>query len=351
VRVMRRRMVRVVPLGLLALVAALIVVYVATRVVASPPRPDRPVLIASGDWEPFVGPDLPDGGPVARLVTEVLARQGYAAQVSFTTWPLALQRSQEGTVVGAFPFVGSAERREDYLLSAPLLDFDYVLFVDRRTASSVRDAADLSGLRVAHISGYDYWPELDAAVDGYQEYPSKEAAFAALVDDEVDVVPEGLLSGRAVLASPTFPGDEAAVTPLDPTLDPAFGSTEALHLMLPRSADNAAFLRQFDGHLADVRADELYASLVASVSGEPDVVVELVTPDGRPPTLRDPASRERVQVLRGTRAVVTAWPAGYGAATTGAPDGRLRVKVLDGPNAGRVLQVAASDVSVLREEP
>ena len=178
---------------LLALVISAVLVLIGSRFASTPASPAQPILVASGDWEPFVGPDLPGGGPVAAVVTEVLQRQGYAPEVGFTTWPLALQRTEEQSVVATFPFVGTASRRADYLLSDPLLDFDYRLFVrrDDEVAAAISSAADLETLRVAHIAGYEYWAELVDAVPSFIEYASKEAAFDALASGEVDVVGDG----------------------------------------------------------------------------------------------------------------------------------------------------------------
>ncbi|WP_426246367.1 substrate-binding periplasmic protein [Nocardioides sp. LHG3406-4] len=334
----------------LLVLVAVVVTVVATRLSAGPARPAKPVLVASGDWEPFVGPDLPDGGPVTRLVTEVLQRMGYAPEIGFTSWPLALQRTADTVVLGTFPFVGSDERREDFLLSAPLLDVDYVLFVRTgERASEIDEPEDLRALDVAHVAGYDYWTELEAAVPQFVEYASKEAAFAALAAGDVDVVPEGLLSGNAVLASGDFVGDSNEIESLNVGDNPLRGSTESLHLMLAPTDENRRLLAEFDRLLAEVRDSEFYDGVVQQVEGETadeEVILQPWRPGGHV-VLRDGAGRY-VVTTTGTRARVLAWPAAF---TEGAPRPpreviRIQVKVLSGPLTGRILAVDARSLQL-----
>lgn len=341
---------------LLALVISAVLVLIGSRFASTPASPAQPILVASGDWEPFVGPDLPGGGPVAAVVTEVLQRQGYAPEVGFTTWPLALQRTEEQSVVATFPFVGTASRRADYLLSDPLLDFDYRLFVrrDDEVAAAISSAADLETLRVAHIAGYEYWAELVDAVPSFIEYASKEAAFDALASGEVDVVPEGSLSGEAVLAAPGFAGDAGDVVQLEADDNPLLGSTEALHVMLAPTDENRRILEAFNDALAEVKQTELYDGLVAGLGSDGSAGEELTLQPvaaGRLIVLRDPGERTYVAPA-GTRVRVLSWPPALseGVATLSRERIDVQVKVLSGPLLGRVLRVDVRSL-VLGEAP
>ena len=340
---------------LLALVISVVLVLIGSRFASTPASPAQPILVASGDWEPFVGPDLPGGGPVSQVVTEVLQRQGYAPQVSYTTWSLALQRTEKQSVVATFPFVGSASRRSDYLLSDPLLAFDYRLFVRRGddVAAAISTAADLQSLRVAHIAGYEYWAELVDAVPSFVEYASKEAAFEALAAGDVDVVPEGSLSGEAVLSAPGFGGDVGDVVQLEAGDNPLLGSTEALHVMLAPTDENRRILEGFNAALAEVKQTELYDGLVAGLeggSGGDELTLQPVT-EGQLIALSDAEGRTYVATT-GTRVRVLSWPPALVDGVASPPRGRIdvQVKVLSGPLLGRVLSVDVRSL-VLRDAP
>jgi polar amino acid transport system substrate-binding protein len=337
-----RRLGMLWPSLLLVLLVTVVLVFLVSRLTASPARPLKPIFVVSGDWQPFVGEDLPGGGPVARLVTEVLQRQGYAPGVAFTTWPLAQQRTDDRSVIGGFPFVGSEARRAEYLLSDPLVEFEYVLFV--RRGQQLTGADDLRALDVAHIDGYDYWPELEETVTDFVEYPSKEAAFAALASGEVDVVPEGRDSGAAVLSSRSFSGDSSAIVAVEPGDDPLLGSTETMHFMLARTEDNRRFLDEFNRMLAEVKRTDVYDDVMTSLeagSGADELTLQPVGATGLV-VLTDRSGRLLITPA-GTRVRVVTWPAAFTQGLDRLPTRPVRVvvKVLDGPARGRVMTVDA----------
>jgi ABC-type amino acid transport substrate-binding protein len=336
----------------LALTAVLVVGQLREPRAAAP----RPVLVASGSWAPFVGPDLPDGGPLVELVTEVLRSQGYSPEVGYTSWSLAERRARGGDAIGVFPLVGSAGRGEDLLRSDPLLDFEYVLFYDRsRPVPAVTAPADLGALRVGRIAGYDYWPELERAVPEFVEFPNSLDAFRALAAGEIDLLPEGLLSGNAVLADSALASDAQGFGHLDGPA-PLVRSTQGLYFMMPRTPEAPALLRDFNTGLADFRTTDAYEAIVAGltdgtaaervslVPAGTDGLVELLEADGTPALLTP----------RGTRARVLEWPPAFVTGAPAEPDPDepvlVRVKITNGPAVGRVFSVDARDLVLPESE-
>lgn len=334
------------PVLVLSAVVIVSAVVVAVGLRASPVSPARPVPVSSGLWAPFVDPDLPGGGPVTELVVETLRRAGYSPEISYTSWSLAEERVTSGASLGVFPLVGSESRRAELLLSDPLVDFEYVLFYNRRAGEPrVSSAGDLSAMRVGGIAGYDYWDELDAAVGDFVEFRSALDGFQALAEGKVDVLAEGLLSGRAVLADPAFAGDAGDFDHLRAD-NPLVHSVEGLYFMMADTTAAAAVLKSFNRELATMRQSDEYERIVADLqpSGSEEVtltpagpsgLVELLDETGRPVLLAPP----------GTRARVLAWPKEFTGAASG-PPGRVlvKVKVTNGPAQGRVLHVDARAV-------
>lgn len=323
------------------LVAALLVILVlvvAAVMRPAPANPTRPVLLSSADWAPYVGRDLPEGGPLARLVTEVLQHQGYAPTIRFTTWTLAQQQAGTGETVAVFPLVESAARRDRFLLSDPLLDFSYVLFYAKGNPPKINSAGDLAGLRVGRIAGYDYWDALDSAIDGhYVEFDTSLEAFQALAEHKIDVLPEGLLPGQAVLADADFVYDSADFDYVRGD-DPALHAEQALRLMVPRTADGQRLLDSFNAGLAAIRQTDDYAAIVGGIGAATAADVTLI-PDGSGlVTVRDDSGRVKLRAPEGTRARVLAWPKDL------TPQSRVKIKMLNGPAAGRVGFVAARQI-------
>lgn len=340
------------PVLVLSLVVVVSAVIVSAGLRTSPIAPARPVLVSSGSWAPFVGQTLPDGGPITKLVVEVLKRSGYAPQISYTSWSLAENQVTSGASVGVFPLVSSKSRRAHFLLSDRLIDFEYVLFYNRRGGEPrVSSASDLGALRVGGIAGYEYWDELESAVGKFVEFDTAQEGFRALADGRVDLLAEGLLSGRAVLTDPSFAGDAADFGHL-PGDSPLVHSVEGLYFMMPKTAEAAAVMKKFNRMLASMRQSDEYETIVAELtpSAYQEVTLAPVGETGLVELL-DSSGRLVLLAPQGTRARVLAWPEDF-VGSAGARSGQslgtvpprrilVKVKVANGPAQGRVLYVDA----------
>lgn len=308
----------------------------------------RPIRISSGEWAPYVSPELAGGGPMAQLVTEIYNRAGYTPEIDYTSWQVAEERVADGGSFAMFPMVGSAERRRQFLLSDPLAEFQYVLFYDRRRDRPQVDSPEaMEALEVGAIAGYDYWQELDAASEGMREYDSTQAGFEALAAGDIDVLVEGLLPGRAVLADPGFPHDASAFDYVRSN-EPWATSTQALYLMVPRTEAGADVLDTFNEALRAVRETPMYTDLLRGLEGGSSTSVQLVPAgDEGVVQVHDEAGAVAFVTPRGTGAEVLVWPDYF---TRGQPpkaeDDLIEVKLTNGPGQGRVVWVSARNVEL-----
>lgn len=310
-----------------------------------PARPARPVIVTTSDWAPYVGRDLPDHGPVADMVRLVMTEAGYQPTVQFMPWEQALEQARRGQAFAAFPLVASADRDTDFLLSDPLVTFEYVLFYDQtRPRPAVNNAADLADLRVASIAGYDYWPELDAAVGEYTPFETSIEAFRALADGEVDLVPEGQHAGFAVATDPALPYEASRFTVLEGRGE-VFSSTQDLHLLVSRGRDGSTLLDSFNTALARVQDTPEYTSLLASLDGlTGGQQVRLAGAAGELVRLVDEKGGLVTVLPRGSTAQVLTWPE----LPTDQEEGvSVEVKVTSGPGLGLVGMVGLQDLELL----
>lgn len=324
--------------------AAVLIVTLGLR--ASPASPARPIVVSSSAWAPYVGPDLPDGGPVTSLMTEVLSRAGYRPEVQFTSWSLVEQRVTSGVSAGAFPLVASADRASRFLYSEPLVEFDYVLFYNtRRGTPVIEHPEDFDELRVGAVSGYDYWDEItDAVDDRWIEYGTALEGFEALAAGEIDLLAEGLVSGQAVLTSPEFTGDASDFDHVRGE-GPLVHSVQGVHFMTARTDESAELVEAFDAALAELRSTGEYDELVGGLAAPADQLVELV-PFGDSGLVELLRADGEVMLLapRGTRATVITWPDELTTSVDGPGTPLVEVKITNGPATGRVAHVDARAV-------
>lgn len=285
----------------------------------------------------------------------MLQSQGYQPEVSFTTWPLALEATRRGETFGAFPFASSAERQQDYYLSDPLIDFDYVLFYDKaRKPAAVDTPEDLRRLRIGRIAGYDYWPELEDAVEEFVPFNSSLEAFQALARGEIDLLPESRMSGQAVLADRRFEHDSGRFDFLDYRGKPLLGSVGGMHFLFPKKRDSEKLLAGFNRALAEYKKTDEYAALTAGLadsSAHDEVSLQPYGDHGLVP-LTDRAAKITLVTPPGTRAMVLDWPRTFVDGSPKPPEKSIMVpvKVLDGPAAGRVLDVDARAIRLGPED-
>ena len=156
-----------------------------------------PVRLATLEWKPYIGSDLPEQGYVAVLARAVFAEQGVPVQIDFHPWERALHLARAGEVDGLLPEYFDPSREADFIFSDPFPGGPLVLFKRREDAIAfntdpVEDAdAALRGLmdkRFGVVRGYVNTPVFDAA--NYllkEEFQDDAALLRALVNGDIDL--------------------------------------------------------------------------------------------------------------------------------------------------------------------
>lgn len=304
-----------------------------------PPKAAQSVNVITSDWEPYVDTTADNGGTLGDIVVAVLASSGYNANVGFDNWSPGLDKVDRGTAFGIFPMVSSAEREEKFEYSDPLVDFKYVLF--KKRGHAIPDAVflgDLSGVKVGRVAGYDYWPELEESGAQFETFPSTLAGFSALDDGTVDLLVESDLVGNATLDGASFTGDASAFEIVDGD-HPALSFEDSVHFLIRKTAISRDVMDTFNASLAEYKETERYREQVASLSGSTEHVA--LTGSGLI-EVTDDAGAALGSVPPGVSARVLEWPDDLSAGSS------VKIKMLDGPLAGRVARVNLEHVEVAR---
>jgi ABC-type amino acid transport substrate-binding protein len=280
---------------------------------------------------------------------------GYRPEVTFTSWDVILDQTSRVEVLGAFPFIASEERRERYELSDPILEFDYVLFYYRphvMQPETLQTAEDFraAGYRFGKVEGYDVWSELEAAEFEFREYPTREAAFRALVYGEIDFLPEGLQVGTVITRGSDVIADAEFFGYLDARENALLGATEELHLLLPKTDSARRLLDRFNAELQQVKETAVYSEALLEINlvgQEPDEVILQPVP-GEAFITVEASDDQNYLVPAGSRGIVIAWSTAFDTPFTGSVDDMqlVTIKLLNGPLTGRVVQVDARAVQL-----
>lgn len=120
--------------------------------------------VATLDWAPYVGPDLPGKGLASRILDEALALDGHRAELVFLPWQRALKEAAEGRFDALMPAYLSPERRELFHATIPLLDSQLGFFRQRERLLPVNPAhlESLRPYRIGVVRGYVNREDFDA---------------------------------------------------------------------------------------------------------------------------------------------------------------------------------------------
>jgi polar amino acid transport system substrate-binding protein len=128
---------------------------------------NKVVRIATLDWPPYTGKDLPKGGATTEVVRSAFAKIGYQVEVEYRPWKRAIDMAAKGSddVIAYFPGY-HCEHRSGFVGSEPLGNGPLGLaeHVDAPiTWSTLDDIADQQ-LKIGTVLGYANTDAFDAKV-------------------------------------------------------------------------------------------------------------------------------------------------------------------------------------------
>jgi ABC-type amino acid transport substrate-binding protein len=232
---------------------------------ADTPRPS--VALATTEWAPYIGQDLPEHGYVHVLVTRAFALSGYDAQIRFYPWARALLLAREGKVAGLMPEYYDASRTNEFAYS-DAFPGGSVGFYARRDRQlkippslATKPAAALQmlkHLRFGVVRGYLNAPAFDTAPGLMREAARDDLTnLRKLYHGRVDaiVIDKHVAEHLLRTAVPEFAGELEYLEPAlaQHSLYVAFSRTAPDHEALRRAFNKGLEQLELSGELAAIR--------------------------------------------------------------------------------------------------
>jgi polar amino acid transport system substrate-binding protein len=149
---------------ILPLLSALFFSVSSACVNAQQPDATGTVKLATGEgYFPFVDQEMPDGGWSTLLVGQTFKKLNLKTSIEVLPWKRALKWTQEGQFVGAYPFVYSSQRAEQFLYSTPINFVPVHMYA--ASQSAYKQPQDLMGKRLCFPFSYS----LDSVEQGIVE--------------------------------------------------------------------------------------------------------------------------------------------------------------------------------------
>lgn len=168
---------------------------------------EQEIVIATGEWSPFISETLPEGGPYAKVVRDFFSAKNIGIRIEFTNWKRAYELTKSGGYAGSFAWFRTPERESDTLLGQrPVAIAENVVF--HKASLTGQDLSSLekiatSGLKIVGVGGYWYESELTKLNAKLETVGNLNRAFAMLAGNRADLLIEtkevGIVEGEEIL--------------------------------------------------------------------------------------------------------------------------------------------------------
>lgn len=223
------------------------------------------VLLATLEWPPYIGQDLPGQGYVAEVAREAFARSGHEARFRFLPWKRTVEETRAGRFHAYLPEYFAYGLLDDFVLSTPFPGGPLALLTteDRDIDASILER--LSPYRIGVVRGYVNTREFDEAdFLNKQAFADDLTSLKMLLRGRVDLAVMDLNVARHLAAG--LPGAGERIKALSPFL-----GVRNLYLCFPKSRpDHLELLADFDAGLASMIADGSLESIARRHGLGPD---------------------------------------------------------------------------------
>ena len=218
---------------------------------ASSAMAGKKVVLASLDWEPYIGQNLKNQGYVAELVKEAFKRKGYDLEIKYMPWARVIKMAKKGKYDGYFPEYFAEELKTDYKVSSAFPGGPLGFFKRKGDKIKYNSIKDLIPYKIGVVRGYVNTKEFDDA--GYlkkEEANDDITNFKKLLKKRLDIVVADKFVGKYVVAK-NNPTDLQYIEFIDPPLE-----NKDLYVCISKKTPNAGIIyKAFEEGLKEIIAD------------------------------------------------------------------------------------------------
>lgn len=121
------------------------------------------VVLATLEWEPYIGSQMVENGYVAAIAREAFGHSGIDPLIVFMPWKRSVEMVRRGRYHGLIPEYYAPEREKDFVFSDPFPGGPLVVFRARGSDLELPSLEALRGHLVGVVRGYINSRDFDAA--------------------------------------------------------------------------------------------------------------------------------------------------------------------------------------------
>lgn len=121
--------------------------------------------LTTGEFTPFVGEKLPEGGPLAEVVKRAFAESGYQGTLEFLPWKRGYAETKVLRYDVTFPYAKTPEREGEFLYSELLYAADRRIYTTGGWTANIDELQSLKGKIYCLPLGYSAVKELSPLLE------------------------------------------------------------------------------------------------------------------------------------------------------------------------------------------
>ena len=220
------------------------------------------VTISSGEYPPWTGAALKQGGFVNHVISEAFSRQGYQVKFSYFPWKRAFENARKGQVSATSYWYKSAERARDFYYSEPVSSEKLVFFHLKVNAiPDWKSLDDLKDYQIGVTRGYTYtdefWQAANSKRINVQIVSSDLQNLRKLVKGRIDLFPTTLFTGYSLISNEFAP----SLGPLFTFHPKVIAETQGHLLFSKKNPEAEKLVAAFNRGLAKIKEEGLYRKL------------------------------------------------------------------------------------------
>ncbi len=172
------------------------------------------VRVASGEWVPYSGREIPEQGFCSHVVREAFMSAGYTVEFEYFPWKKAYQLAEDGKFDATLCWVEAEERKASFLFSDPIATEKVVFFHRKDFDFDWAVFDDLARYKIGATLGYNYgeaFQQAEAEKRIVVERVNKdELNLKKLLRGRIDLYPIEFTVGHSLIIK-TFKPTQAAM--------------------------------------------------------------------------------------------------------------------------------------------
>jgi polar amino acid transport system substrate-binding protein len=162
------------------------------------------IVIAIGEWSPYVSKKLDAYGYAAEIVTKSFKNVGIDIEFEFLPWARSIERAKRADVLGTFPWGLNKDKKDSFDITTTFCFTEEKFIYLKKNSNMPNDftsSDDLKNIRVSSIKDYSHIDLMEKYEIEFDVSNNDSQAITKLLGDRFDTYPVNPLIAMAIMQS------------------------------------------------------------------------------------------------------------------------------------------------------